>query len=100
MAGREGYIPSSWAEVDDPWGVYRQRKAPQDVRPQAPTTTLDAGQGLAAYVAQNGVRNERVRLGYLGQVHALDGFDNAGRADLKESWRPVTPAAQRALIEA
>ncbi|HMP63603.1 MAG TPA: hypothetical protein PKA17_11125 [Phenylobacterium sp.] len=55
---------------------------------------------MAAYIGQNGVRNESVRLGYLADVHALDGDDNAGRSTLKESWRPVTPAPQRALIRA
>lgn len=86
MAGGENYVPTSWAEVDNAWSELRRRTVgPGDVRADAPAPALDAGQGLAAYLGQNGMRNESVRLGSLADVHALDGYDNAGRSALKEA---------------
>ncbi|WP_293681889.1 hypothetical protein [uncultured Phenylobacterium sp.] len=59
---------------------------------------LGAAEGLAAYVAGNGVRAEQTRMPYVDKAHRLHRNASSERSALKEADRKRTPASQRAAI--
>lgn len=60
--------------------------------------TNTGAQGLASYVAQNGIRANQVRNSYNNSAAKLPKDASAERSALKSSSRAATPAPQRALI--